>query len=136
MILRLSCLLCILMSLPVRADTQTAADRSMQLTVKPVLCVTDRATPSCRMLFLVVWESVERGYYCLFNDFSEAAVRCWSDERAGRTEDERIVQSDFQYWMQEDGREHQIVAVTVEVLRMDSDDRRRKRRNRHVWDLN
>jgi hypothetical protein len=136
MIFRLSLLFCILMSLSVRADTQTAADRSMRLTVKPVLCVTDRTTPSCRMLFLVVWESVESGYYCLFNDFSEAPVRCWSDERAGRTEDERIVQSDFQYWMQEDGREQQIVAVTVEVLRMDSEDRRRKRRNRHVWDLN
>jgi hypothetical protein len=136
MILRLLLLLCILISLPLRADTQTAADRSMRLTVKPVLCVTDRETPSCRMSFLVIWESAETGYYCLFNDFGEAPVRCWSDERAGRIEDERIVQSDFQYWMQEDGNDRQIVAVTVEVLRMDSDDRRRKRRNRHVWDLN
>ena len=29
-----------------------------------------------------------------------------------------------------------LAAVTVEVLRMDSDDRRRRRRTRHVWDIN
>lgn len=88
------------------------------------------------MSFLVLWESVQTGYYCLFNDFGEDPVRCWSDERAGRIEDERVVQTDFQYWMQEDGGELHLAVVTVEVLRMDSDDRRRNRRNRHVWDLN
>lgn len=136
MISRLLLLLWILISLPVGADTQVAADRSMRLTVKPVLCVTDRASPGCRMSFLVIWESVDTGYYCLFNDFGAAPVRCWSDERAGRVEDERVVLGDFRYWMQEDGSERRIVAVTVEVLRMDNDDRRRNRRNRHVWDLN
>jgi hypothetical protein len=32
--------------------------------------------------------------------------------------------------------EARLAQVDVEVLRMDSDDRRRKRRTRHVWDIN
>jgi hypothetical protein len=117
------------------ADTDVG-DGSMRLIVKPVLCIIDKKTPSCDMSFLVLWESAQSGYYCLYNDFGEAPVRCWNDERAGRTEDERNVQEDFQYWMANDRNEQQLAAVKVEVLRMDSDDRRRKRRTRHVWDLN
>lgn len=124
-----------LLPLAVAADTDVR-DRSMRLTVKPVLCITDKQTPSCQMSFLVLWESAETGYYCLFSDFGEAPIHCWSDERSGRTEDERIVQKDFRYWMQDDNTEQQLAVVTVEVLRLDSDDRRRKRRTRHVWDIN
>ena len=135
MIPRALLLLLTLLPLTVAADTDVA-DRSMRLTVKPVLCITDNRTPSCRMSFLVLWESAQTGYYCLFSDFGEAPIRCWSDEHSGGTEDERIVQNDFRYWMQDDSSELQLAFVTVEVLRLDNDDRRRKRRKRHVWDLN
>ncbi|MDH3806766.1 MAG: DUF3019 domain-containing protein, partial [Gammaproteobacteria bacterium] len=92
--------------LPLTATLNTAvADESMRLSVKPVLCITDKRTPSCQMSFLVLWESAQTGYYCLFNDFGETPIRCWSDERSGRTEDERIVENDFQYWMQDDSSE-------------------------------
>ena len=117
------------------ADTDVA-DRSMQLTVKPVLCITDKRTPSCQMSFLVLWESAQTGYYCLFSDFGKAPIRCWSNEFSGRTKDERVVQNDFRYWMLDDNSALQLAVVTVEVLRLDSDDRRRKRRTRHVWDIN
>lgn len=117
------------------ADTDVA-EQSMQLTVKPVLCITDKRTPSCQMSFLVLWESAQTGYYCLFSDFGKAPIRCWTSELSGRTKDERIVQNDFRYWMQDDNSELQLAVVTVEVLRLDSDDRRRKRRTRHVWDIN
>ena len=125
----------ILLPLTTVADTDVA-DQSMQLTVKPVLCITDKRTPSCQMSFLVLWESAQTGYYCLFSDFGKAPIRCWSSELSGRTKDERIVQNDFRYWMQDDNSELQLAVVTVEVLRLDSDDRRRKRRTRHVWDIN
>ena len=124
-----------LLPLTTVADTDVA-DQSMQLTVKPVLCITDKRTPSCQMSFLVLWESAQTGYYCLFSDFGKAPIRCWSSELSGRTKDERIVQNDFRYWMQDDNSELQLAVVTVEVLRLDSDDRRRKRRTRHVWDIN
>lgn len=135
MIARTLFLLITLLPLAVLAD-EDVVDGSMRLTVKPVLCIIDKKTPSCRMSFLVMWESAHTGYYCLFSDFGEAPVRCWSDEQTGRTEDERIVENEFRYWMADDSSEPQLAVVKVEVLRMDSDDRRRKRRTRHVWDLN
>lgn len=110
-------------------------DRAMKLTVKPMLCITDERTPVCDMSFLVFWQSNESGYYCLFNDFGEAPLRCWQEERTGELNDERSVQTDFSYWITASGEEARLAAVKVEVLRMDTDDRRRKRRTRHVWDL-
>lgn len=108
----------------------------MTLTVKPVLCITDKRNPSCEMSFLVMWESRSTGYYCLFNDFGDAPVRCWSEKREGRLTDDRTVQTDFSYWMKGTDGEARLAQVDVEVLRMDSDDRRRRRRTRHVWDIN
>lgn len=116
--------------------TSAAHGEDVELTVKPVLCITDKRNPSCEMSFLVMWESRSTGYYCLFNDFGDAPVRCWSEEREGRLTDDRTVQADFSYWMTGTDGEARLAQVDVEVLRMDSDDRRRKRRTRHVWDIN
>ena len=117
MVMRAVLLLSVLLPLTVLADS-TTRDRDMRLTVKPLLCIVDKKTPSCDMSFLVIWESTETGYYCLFNDFGEAPVRCWSDERTGRTEDERIVENDFRYWMQDEVSEMPLALVKVEVLRL------------------
>ena len=106
------------------------------LTVKPVLCVTDNRNPTCEMAFLVIWESSTSGYYCLYNDFGDAAVRCWNEDREGRVTDERTVDASFSYWMTGDDGEARVAQVNVEVLRMGSNDRRRNRRTRHVWDIN
>jgi hypothetical protein len=122
--------------LPALAPAEDQAGDDMRLTVKPVLCITDNRNPSCDMSFLVVWQSGETGYYCLFKDFTEAPVRCWSEERAGRLSDDRIVRENFSYWMTGSDPDSRLAEVTVEVLRMDSDDRRRRRRTRHVWDIN
>lgn len=111
-------------------------DNDMFLSVKPVLCITDNRTPSCDMSFLVIWQSGISGYYCLFSDFDDAPVRCWNEDREGRLNDPRSVQSDFSYWMTGDDHGLRLAQVNVEVLRMDSDDRRRRRRTRHVWDIN
>jgi hypothetical protein len=122
--------------LPALALAEDQAGDDMRLTVKPVLCITDNRNPSCDMSFLVLWRSGETGYYCLFNDFTEAPVRCWSEEQAGRLSDDRIVRENFSYWMAGNDADSRLAEVTVEVLRMDSDDRRRRRRTRHVWDIN
>ncbi|MDH5619286.1 MAG: DUF3019 domain-containing protein [Gammaproteobacteria bacterium] len=118
------------------ALAQDPVDTGMQLTVKPVLCITDNRNPTCDLSFLVVWQSGETGYYCLYNDFSEAPIHCWSEDRAGRLHDDRIVRENFSYWMTSSDPGSRLAEFTVEVLRMDSDDRRRKRRTRHVWDIN
>lgn len=117
------------------AEADTATSPSVRLKVRPVLCITDKRTPSCDMSFLVIWQSEQTGYYCLYNDFEESALRCWTEDRSGELSDERTVDTDFSYWMTAEDSELLLAAVTVEVLRMDSDDRRRKRRSRHVWDI-
>lgn len=109
-------------------------DTPVRLKVKPVLCITDERTPACEMSFLVLWESEETGYYCLFNDMEASALRCWTDESAGELDDQRTVRDPFSYWMT-GADDALLAAVKVEVLRMESADRRRKRRNRHVWDI-
>lgn len=111
------------------------ADETMQLKVRPVLCIIDERTPSCQMSFLVLWQSAETGYYCLYNDFGQAPLRCWTEQRSGELSDERSVNSEFSYWMAANDNESPLAVVVVEVLRMDTDDRRRKRRSRHVWDI-
>ena len=129
-------LIALALFLPLFAFANDAAAEDMTLSVKPVLCITDKRNPSCDMAFLVVWRTALTGYYCLFNDFDDAPVRCWNEERAGELNDERTVQETFSYWMTDRNPASRLALVTVEVLRMDSDDRRRKRRTRHVWDIN
>ena len=113
-----------------------ANSEEVQMTVKPVLCIIDNRTPSCEMSFIVIWQSGASGYYCLFNDFAEAPVRCWSEELAGQLSEDRVVRENFSYWMTGSDPDSRLAEVTVEVLHMDSNDRRRKRRTRHVWDIN
>lgn len=122
--------------LPAFAMAGDPPGEALELTVKPVLCITDSRNPSCDVAFLVVWESAEAGYYCLFNDFEEASLRCWQAHSEGRTTDERTVAENFSFWMTGEDLVSRLAQVDIEVLRMDSDDRRRKRRQRHVWDIN
>ena len=132
--MRLLVTLALLLPALALAEDQVSGD--MRLTVKPVLCITDNRKPRCDISFLVVWQSGETGYYCLFNDSNEAPIRCWSEEREGQMSDDRIVSKSFSYWMTSSDPDSRLAEVTVEVLRMDSDDRRRRRRTRHVWDIN
>lgn len=108
---------------------------ALDLDVKPVLCIIDRATPACDLRFLVLWKSDATGDYCLFNDFDSTPLACWRDERAGEHTDRRAVSEGFRYWMTPEGDDRVLAAVTIEVLRLDSEDRRRARRSRHVWDV-
>ena len=124
------------LSLLVLAVTPPAQADDLKLSVKPLLCITDNRNTVCEMSFLVVWESGERGYYCLFNDYGEAPMRCWSEESEGQLTDDRSVRETFSFWMTGTDTADRLAEVSVEVLRMDSDDRRRKRRTRHVWDIN
>lgn len=118
------------------ASTATAQADEMKLSVKPLLCIIDNRNADCDMSFLIMWVSGERGYYCLFNDYVEDPIRCWNQEREGRLSDDRTVRETFSFWMTGTDTADRLAEVRVEVLRMDSDDRRRKRRTRHVWDIN
>ena len=116
------------------ADTANMANTA-DIAVRPLLCIVDQRTPVCEMVFHVSWRSEERGYYCVLSNLEEEPLRCWSEQRAGQLRDERSVAEDFSYMINNGGGQPPLDSVTVEVVRMDSDDRRRRRRTRHVWDL-
>ena len=129
-------LLILLLVIPALAVADNGDETGVHLSVKPVLCITDRRTPRCDISFLVAWESERSGYYCLFNDFGDSPLRCWTEVRAGQLDDRREVTESFTYWLTGESQADRLATVAVEVLRMDSDDRRRRRRTRHVWDIN
>ena len=112
-----------------------AAEDSVELTVKPLLCIVDRRTPSCDMSFRIIWRSADRGYYCVLSSLENEPLHCWSEQRGGQLDDERSTEEDFSYSINEGDDDAPLDTVTVQVVRVDSDDRRRRRRSRHVWDL-
>jgi Protein of unknown function (DUF3019) len=125
----------LLAAAPMRAFAQSdSTTPTVELEVKPVLCVIDERMPLCEIEFLVTWRSDRPGYYCLFNDLAATALRCWDEERTGEMIEPRSVAEDFSYWMT-DAEDERLATATVEVLRVEEGDRRRRRRSRHIWDL-
>ncbi len=128
-------LLALLILVPLGAMADDAADSPYTLTVKPLLCIVDARTPECEMRFTIHWASEVSGYYCVVSELDTGALRCWSEARSGDLQDERTVAEAFSYWLNQGSDEPVLAKTTVEVLRKDSDDRRRRRRTRHVWDI-
>lgn len=120
--------------LPAFALGDDAIDKPAELTVKPLLCIVDERNPGCDMTFRIRWRSKEIGYYCVFNSFEDDPLNCWSEQRAGEMSDARSIRENLVFWLSQNGSSP-LDSVTVEVLRMDSGDRRRRRRSRHVWDI-
>jgi hypothetical protein len=113
----------------------TAADPPpVRLFVKPLLCVVDKAATSCNVLFDIRWTSVLPGEYCL-SDETTTPLRCWPSADSGELQHRREVSEDFIFWLAPPAGTQRAAEVKVEVLRVGSDDRRRERRTRHVWDV-
>jgi hypothetical protein len=112
-----------------------AQDLRVSLSVKPMLCITDSREESCALSILVSWRSNRAGRYCLHNDFSAEPLRCWELAEAGMHVEERVVVSTFSYWLGAGTSGPRLAEATLDVLSADSDDRRRQRQRRHVWDI-
>jgi hypothetical protein len=108
---------------------------TLKLDVKPLLCITDRVTPACKMSFLLQWSSTSAGNYCAHNDFAPEALRCWNNTTAGEFTEQREVTRDFSYWMRDTGAPDRLAVARVQVLQLDGGERKRQRRSRHVWDI-
>lgn len=107
----------------------------VSLSVKPVLCITDSREESCALSILVSWRSSRAGRYCLHNDFSASPLRCWELAEVGMHVEERVVENTFSYWVVEGASDVRLAEATLDVLSADTDDRRRHRQRRHVWDI-
>lgn len=105
------------------------------LRVRPVLCIADRESASCATVFQIDWQSPEPGDYCIGSDQQPDPLRCWTQARIGEHADRVIVTRDFDYWIARADSQQRLRAVRIELLRLHSEDRRRERRSRHVWDL-
>ena len=105
------------------------------LSVKPVLCITDRQHASCEMSLTIAWRSSSAGHYCLYNDLKTAPLACWARETSGHVEEARLVDRPLNYWLSQGETGVRVAEATVEVVTTDADDRRRNRQRRHAWSL-
>lgn len=118
------------------ALSAVAADPApVKLAVKPLLCVVDKGASSCMMSFDIRWKSVRAAEYCLNDSTKPEPVRCWTPALDGAVLQERQVTEEFVYWLGAPNGADHLAEVKVSVLRVDSADRRRERRTRHVWDV-
>jgi hypothetical protein len=106
-----------------------------RLLVKPLLCVTDHDVASCPMTFDIRWKSLVPAEYCLNDSAQATPLRCWPKADSGEHVQKREVSEPFVYWLGPPGGTQRAAEVKIDVLRLDSADRRRERRTRHVWDV-
>lgn len=106
-----------------------------RLIVKPLLCVTEREADACSITFDIRWKSQLAAEYCLNDSAQNAPLRCWTRALSGTHSHKREVREAFSYWLGAPGGGQRAAEVKIEVLRLNSDDRRRERRMRHVWDV-
>jgi hypothetical protein len=116
-------------------STVRGQEPRVSLSVKPMLCITDRREESCALLILVAWQSSRAGPYCLHSELATDPLRCWELAEAGMVVDERVVQTTFRYWLTNGASATPVAEATLDVMSADSDDRRRNRPRRHVWDI-
>jgi hypothetical protein len=106
-----------------------------RLFVKPLLCVIDREAGQCSMTFRIRWKSEAAAEYCLNDSALSTPLRCWPSAVAGTHDQQREVSEAFIYWLGAPDGTQRAAEVKIDVLRLDSQDRRRERRARHVWDV-
>ena len=107
----------------------------VRLSVKPLLCVIDKDETACTINFDVRWKSTLAAEYCLNDSARPTPLRCWPRADAGEHTQERVVSEDFIFWLSPPTGTERVAEAKIEVLRVGSDDRRRERRTRHVWDV-
>ena len=118
------------------AMSATAADPlPVRLVVKPLLCVIDKDEAACTINFDVRWKSTLEAEYCLNDSARPTPLRCWPRGDSGEHRQERVVTEDFVFWLSPPSGTERVAEAKIEVLRVGSDDRRRERRTRHVWDV-
>jgi hypothetical protein len=122
----------------------------VKLVIKPLLCVIDKNATTCAVTFDIRWKSVQPGEYCLNDSVQATPLQCWPRALAGEMKQQREFAEGFRYWMTLPAAGaspgpaspaapaaggQRLSEVKIEVLRMGSNDRRRERRTRHVWDV-
>ena len=122
-------------SLGVAMNAIAADPLPVKLVVKPLLCVIDKNETACTINFDVRWKSVLAAEYCLNDSARPTPLRCWPRSDSGEHTQERVVSEEFVFWLSPVTGTERVAEAKIEVLRVGSEDRRRERRARHVWDV-
>ena len=122
-------------SLGVAMNAVAADPLPVKLVVKPLLCVIDKNETACTINFDVRWTSVLAAEYCLNDSARQTPLRCWQRADSGEHKQERVVSEEFMFFLSPPSGTERVAEAKIEVLRVGSDDRRRERRSRHVWDV-
>ena len=110
------------------------ADEDTTLTVSPSICLLAPGEKTCRMNVVLRWQSRSTRFACLVRLARDGTLRCWQDAERGDFRDVHEAADTTRYSLT--GREDETLATAeVDVLAVQPTDRRRARRNRHVWDL-
>ena len=123
-----------------------AEPEPVKLVIKPLLCVIDKGAATCAVTFDIRWKSVQPGEFCLNDSVQATPLRCWPRALAGEMKQPREFAEGFRYWLSPPAGSNppgqtppagseRLSEVKIEVLRVGSNDRRRERRTRHVWDV-
>ena len=127
--------LCIAGTLGMAMNAVAADPVPVKLVVKPLLCVIDKNATACTINFDLRWKSVLAAEYCLNDSARPTPLRCWPRADSGEHTQERVVSEEFTFWLSPATGTERVAEAKIEVLRVGSDDRRRERRARHVWDV-
>jgi hypothetical protein len=122
-------------SLGMAMNAVAADPLPVKLVVKPLLCVIDKNETACTITFDVRWKSELAAEYCLNDSARPTPLRCWPRADSGEHSQERVVSEEFVFWLSPATGTERVAEAKIEVLRVGSDDRRRERRARHVWDV-
>ena len=122
-------------TLGVAMNAVAADPLPVKLVVKPLLCVIDKNATACTINFDLRWKSVLAAEYCLNDSARPTPLRCWPRADSGEHKQERVVSEEFVFSLSPVNGTERVAEAKIEVLRVGSDDRRRERRARHVWDV-
>ena len=122
-------------SLVLAAPAFASDPEPVRLVIKPLLCVIDKGATSCMVTFDIRWKSDLPGEFCLNDSVQPSPLHCWPRALSGEMQQPREVSEEFRYWLSPLSGGERLSEVKIEVLRVGSNDRRRERRTRHVWDV-
>ena len=116
------------------APLTTNADEPVTLDVTPSICLLAPGATTCRTDVALRWQSATARFACLLRLEPGDALRCWESALSGEYRDVHDAATASIYTLTNRDNEP-LASASVDVLEVQPTDRRRSRRNRHVWDI-
>lgn len=103
---------------------------SVELSVKPSLCILERGETLCRDQVEVRWQAARQYSVCLFEQGREEPLTCWDESRSGAYSSQLNTQDDINFQLIEMAERQVLASRAFEVV---ADAQRYRRRRRNPW---